>query len=196
MNVLEKILKEIDNHAIEFESFGICDDYVSVGWVKEIIRSNMVEKEEVLSAEIISRDIDGKPYYEIKYRKVGEDHYTVGYSSYKLEYVIEWLNKYFEFCGKTKVVVNNGWIPVEERLPEEKGDITKDFNLFKESLHLITDGVNVTIATFDGGYFRCCDDYVPYTDVTAWQPLPKPYKPKKVTAAGMEHIMSRFTKVE
>ena len=70
------------------------------------------------------------------------------------------------------------WIPVEERLPEEKGDITKDFNLFKESLHLITDGVNVTIAPFDGGYFRCCDDYVPYTDVKAWQPLPEPYKPK------------------
>ena len=115
MNILEKILEEIDNHAIEFESFGICDDYVSVGWVKEIIRSNMVEKEEVLSAEIISRDIDGKPYYEIKYRKVGEDNYTVGYSSYKLEYVIEWLNKYFEFCGKTKVVVNNGWIPVEDK---------------------------------------------------------------------------------
>lgn len=41
MNVLEKILKEIDNHAIEFESFGMCDDYVSVGWVKEIIRHNM-----------------------------------------------------------------------------------------------------------------------------------------------------------
>lgn len=35
MNVLEKILKEIDNHAIEFESFGMCDDYVSVGWVKK-----------------------------------------------------------------------------------------------------------------------------------------------------------------
>lgn len=88
------------------------------------------------------------------------------------------------------------WIPVEERLPEEKGDITKDFNLFKESLHLITDGVNVTIALFDGGYFRCYDDYVPYTDVKAWQPLPEPYKPKKATAAGMEHIMSRFMKTE
>lgn len=41
MNVLEKILEEIEEHTIEFESFGMCDDYVSVGWVKEIIRSNM-----------------------------------------------------------------------------------------------------------------------------------------------------------
>lgn len=41
MNVLEKTLEEIENHAIEFESFGMCDDYVSVGWAKEIIRSHM-----------------------------------------------------------------------------------------------------------------------------------------------------------
>lgn len=41
MQELEKILEEIDNHAIEFEYFGMCDDYVSVGWVKEIIRSHM-----------------------------------------------------------------------------------------------------------------------------------------------------------
>ena len=41
MNVLEKILGEIEDHAIEFESFGMCDDYVSVGWAKDIIRSHM-----------------------------------------------------------------------------------------------------------------------------------------------------------
>lgn len=43
MNVLEKILEEIENHAIEFEFFGVCDDYVSVGWIKEIIISHMDE---------------------------------------------------------------------------------------------------------------------------------------------------------
>lgn len=41
MKTLEKILKEIDNHATEFESFGMCDDYVSLGWVKEIIHKYM-----------------------------------------------------------------------------------------------------------------------------------------------------------
>lgn len=41
MQELEKILKEIDVHAIEFEMFGISDDYISVGWVKEIIRKHM-----------------------------------------------------------------------------------------------------------------------------------------------------------
>ena len=41
MQELEKILKEIDVHAIEFEMFGISDDYISVEWVKEIIRKHM-----------------------------------------------------------------------------------------------------------------------------------------------------------
>lgn len=41
MQELEKILEEIDAHAIEFEIFGTSDDYVSVGWVKDIICRHM-----------------------------------------------------------------------------------------------------------------------------------------------------------
>ncbi len=41
MQELEKILEEIDAHAIEFEAFGVSDDYISVGWVKEIIRKHV-----------------------------------------------------------------------------------------------------------------------------------------------------------
>ena len=41
MQELEKILEEIEAHAIEFEAFGVSDDYISVGWVKEIIRKHM-----------------------------------------------------------------------------------------------------------------------------------------------------------
>ena len=88
---------------------------------KEIIRSHMdeVEKEKVTSAEIISREIDGKPYYEIKFKKVGEDEYTIGYSSFKLDYVVKWLNDYFECAGEAEVSCENGgWIPVDEKLPE------------------------------------------------------------------------------
>lgn len=45
MQKLEKILEEIDAHAIEFETFGVSDDYISVGWVKEIIRKHMSGKD-------------------------------------------------------------------------------------------------------------------------------------------------------
>ena len=41
MQELKKILEEIDAHAIEFELFGTSDDYISVGWVKDIIRKHM-----------------------------------------------------------------------------------------------------------------------------------------------------------
>ena len=41
MQELEKILEEIDAHAIEFEIFGTSDDYISVGCVKDIIRKHM-----------------------------------------------------------------------------------------------------------------------------------------------------------
>ena len=40
--------------------------------------------------------INGKPYYEIKYKKVGEDYYHIGYSSYNLDFVLEWEDKRFE----------------------------------------------------------------------------------------------------
>lgn len=59
MNVLEKILEEIEDHAIEFESFGMCDDYVSVGWAKALsvliwamFRSAENAAEEILYARI------------------------------------------------------------------------------------------------------------------------------------------------
>ena len=89
MNVLEKILEEIEEATFQEDApiyIGNMevDGYVRASRVKDIIRSHMNEKEKVTSAEIISRKTDGKPYYGIKYKKVGEDHYTVGYSSYYL----------------------------------------------------------------------------------------------------------------
>lgn len=39
--MLEKILEAIEEHAIEFEAFGVSDDYISVGWVKDIIHKHM-----------------------------------------------------------------------------------------------------------------------------------------------------------
>ena len=45
MNTLEKILEEVEDCAIEFELFGMYDEYVSVGWIKEIIRSHMDKAE-------------------------------------------------------------------------------------------------------------------------------------------------------
>ena len=129
MNVLEKILEEIERLEDPYYK-----DYVDRKHVVEIIRSHMSKKEKVSSAEIIPRDIDGKPYYEIKYKKVGEDHYTVGYSSYYLDYVIDWLNNYFEFCGEPKIVVDVG---KDINVPSNDGMEEKIREHIAECLHRI-----------------------------------------------------------
>lgn len=60
------------------------------------VSENDDTKNKVTSLKIIVRMIDHKPYYEIKYKKVGEDYYHVGYSSYNLNNVLEWYSECFE----------------------------------------------------------------------------------------------------
>ena len=55
--------------------------------------ANMVK---VNGLEIIVRMIENKPYYELKYRQVGEKDYSIGYSSYDLKIVLGYIDTYFE----------------------------------------------------------------------------------------------------
>lgn len=194
MNVLEKILEEIEEivnfreRLVKYEKrrgtvTDVCRNkgaLEELDIVAEIIRSHMSEKEKVSSAEIISRDIGGKPYYEIKYKKVGEDHYTVGYSSYFLDYVIDWLNNYFEFCGEPKIVAdvgkdtnvpsNDGWISVEERLPEGTG-----YYLAQLSRKLPNEDYSDRVVVLFNGEEK---EFMCYANlIIAWHTLPEWYKP-------------------
>lgn len=122
MNVLEKILEEIENHAIEFESFGMCDDYVSVGWVKEIIRKHMDDATDT----------------------------------------------------------NDDWIPVDAGLPEEGQEVLAQFEVSLRSMKkgLIKE-IYIHVLFWENGYWNSFAG-MPNGKVVAWQPLPKPYKPKKL----------------
>lgn len=153
----------------------------------EIIRSHMNEKEKVTSAEIVSHEVYGKTYYAIKYKEVGKDYYTVGYGSYKLDYVVCWLNEYFEFCGEAKVVVgvgkdtnipsNDGWIPVEDGLPEEGEEVEVTIEEMADS----ASGMRYYTKTAWVQEERWVIKRNPYNPrVIAWRPLPEPYKPKKL----------------
>ena len=178
MNVLEKIVEEIDN--MEKIYVDCKRDNFNDGFERckkeccEIIRSHMVEKENVTSAEIIRNFIDGKPYYSIKFKETGKDDYTIGYSSYNLAYVIEWLNECFEFCGKAKVISDNGWIPVSEKLPETREGclVTVRYTGF---LGMYGIWVKTGHTENDGEWFGDCIG----GEVIAWQPLPEPYKMKE-----------------
>lgn len=60
------------------------------------VSENDDAKNKVTSLEIIVRMIDNKPYYEIKYKKVGEDYYHVGYSSFNIDNALKWRDECFE----------------------------------------------------------------------------------------------------
>ena len=185
MNVLEKILEEMLNYERVVKTDEDLEWNRAMYRCSEIIRSHMVEKEKVSSAEIISRNIDGKPYYEIKYKKVGEDYYTVGYSSYTLDYVVNWLNECFEFCGEAKVSIgygkdtnvpsNEGWISVEERLPnrEECQKNNREFFVLDENGNRFCCEYDSESNGYDNPKW-CCN-----TMIVAWQNFPQPYKPEE-----------------
>lgn len=58
------------------------------------------ERMKVSHLDIIVTMIDKKPYYEIKYKEIGSNHYSVGYRSYKLENVLSWRDECFEVVEK------------------------------------------------------------------------------------------------
>ncbi len=186
MNVLEKILEELENESqLAHEEMRRCArgnplqfDEVkgyarAMEYVVDTIRSHMEKRKKVSRARIITRKIDEKSYYEIEYKETGKDEYDVGYGSYDLNNVIGWFNECFEFCGKTKVASDNdGWIPVEERLPEEderyKGRKAID-------VLVTTSNGRVTKVQRQSKYDYWCWGRI-YGEPTAWQPLPEPYK--------------------
>lgn len=67
-------------------------------------RQTNAEIVKVDSLEIIVRMIDNKPYYEVKYREVGEKDYSVGYSSYDLKIVLGFIAEYFEIVESDRQI--------------------------------------------------------------------------------------------
>lgn len=63
-------------------------------------RTAKINKAKVNSLEIIVRMVGDKPYYELKYREVGKEYYSVGYSSYDLKTVLDYIDTYFEIVEK------------------------------------------------------------------------------------------------
>ena len=120
--------------------------------------------------------------------------------------------------------VDDDWIPVEERVPEMNtrvlatvkhsswiSDFHSEWVPEKEKIHYpetystyeaYINENGIWVFTDEEGMENICekefrDDREKIYDVaTHWQPLPKPYKPKKDISAVGEHIMSRFMKAE
>jgi hypothetical protein len=63
---------------------------------------NNTKEERVTDLSIIVEMIDSKPYYSVQYRNVGENGYNIGYSSYDLKTVLEFIDEYFEIVENDK----------------------------------------------------------------------------------------------
>lgn len=55
-----------------------------------------IKRERVASAEIIVTGSKQEPYYQIKYYDLTDEEYHIGYGSYHLDMVFDWLKECFE----------------------------------------------------------------------------------------------------
>lgn len=123
-----------------------------------------VKKTKVESLDIIATMMEDKPYYEIKYKEVGSDHFCIGYSSYRLDYVLEWKKQYFELV-ESEAGADQGWIPCSERLPENAMNVIAQFS----------DGTVTELRYAGNGIFEGIYEYSTRV-IIAWMPLPEPYE--------------------
>lgn len=92
-----------------------------------------------------------------------------GTTKYDLLMLLEWA--YYQ-KNKQDSESNDGWIPVEERLPEEAG--TYIINALDGKRNI------VTFAKWQNGYKRFnMIGARAYWKVIAWRPLPEPYRPER-----------------
>lgn len=80
--------------------------------------------------------------------------------------------------------MNDGWIPVEERLPEGKGNDGELIVTDKDGR--VWSGIyyGITEETDEEPCFHKWDEEMRYCykpDVIAWRPLPDPYRPERST---------------
>ena len=89
--------------------------------------------------------------------------------------------------------LNSGWIPVSERLPEEREEFADIYDIETLAVidtrrHMVSDLVQVTVRDHEEDTIFVCDDCfvdgewsnfderTGRFEVLAWQPLPEPYK--------------------
>lgn len=173
MNVLEKILEEIDKKADYYETDEQGREHVrmvDMVDVEEIIRSHMDEAKDI---NVHSNDgwIDRKKLKEeIKSLRFTINGMRNGKTMTNLA-LEEYRKSILRIIDEQPTVhANDGWISVEERLPEKP--------VFGEDSYIVQHKCIITpySAYWDGENWT--EDYSdePIRGIIAWQPLPERYK--------------------
>lgn len=132
-----------------------------------------VKKTKVESLDIIVTMMEDKPYYEIKYKEVGSDHFCIGYSSYRLDYVLEWKKQYFELVER-EAGADQGWIPCSERLPEDGQTVLAYIGGRHNSCNYLC--ACHTVEEYTDRWRNARTGFAILCEVIAWMPLSEPYK--------------------
>lgn len=83
--------------------------------------------------EVVVRGVRSKPYYEIKYREVGNNDYNIGFCSYDLNDVLKWKEEEFEVVSEkeekeTKEVTNRMLLEHLKEIEIAQGCIANSIN--------------------------------------------------------------------
>lgn len=132
-----------------------------------------VKKTKVESLDIIVTMMEDKPYYGIKYKEVGSDHFCIGYSSYRLDYVLEWKKQYFELVER-EAGADQGWIPCSERLPEDGQTVLAYIGGRHNSCNYLC--ACHTVEEYTDRWRNARTGFAILCEVIAWMPLSEPYK--------------------
>ena len=186
MNVLEKILEEIEEKfktadAEKFDCEELCDveDWYDSGYIDgqlsahekcmDIIRSHMDEAKDInvpSNDELIDRKALKEKIENLRMIITGMRNGKT-MTAKALE---EYKKSILRIIDEQQTENNDNWIPVKKRLPEHDYETV-----------LCVDAVDyyfVAVYTKKDG-FRTEDFGADYENIIAWQPLPKPYRPKE-----------------
>ena len=216
MQELEKILEEIEKGTHTFELLGREVDFVAIDWVRDIICKHMKNEEDILKFYYCESEDDyyiGKRVQNMYYARYADGGFTWFMSRYLpwgervtapetawKEYTYPTEPKEIPFTewldGFIRKHMNDGWISVEERLPEEHEEGTDIYDkntlaVMDTEYHMVSNLVNVTVydyenekyfvgadCTFDGEWCNfglVTGNY----EVIAWRPLPEPYRTER-----------------
>ncbi len=103
----------------------------------------------------------GRELWNDKSREVQDE--DIANFNRDIEYLRDFIRKHMS-DKDTDTPNNDGWIPVDERLPEEGETV------------LCTDGDYVYLVEYDADFDAPFGDI---DNITGWQPSPEPYRPER-----------------
>lgn len=173
MNVLEKILEEIEEYEkkkCSGESLSAFESGINRGCLeaKNIIRSHMDEVTNMSGKRLIDANALDDEVMNFFLAITGNPKQTT---------VVRECKESFRrmIDEQPTIYANDGWIPVSEHLPEVPEGIDDDCPEFNVTIKGADKATTLKYSP-DGTWF---DDLGEVYQVVAWQPLPKPYRPEE-----------------